>query len=178
MEVQTTGARQPIRLRSPLARAVVPVLAGIGVIVAIGLFTWGMAAYITHGGGTPSETLAPTQFQVGSTQNAANIVAEDGPIMFPGLLTTTGERTFILDHEGDDPATGWKVYAALSGRTRCLVHGRAGRRHEHVHRLRRQPRSTSPTSLPHQPGVNPIVEGGGRTLLLDLRGVTETSVPT
>ena len=177
MEVQTTGARQPIRLRSPLARAVVPVLAGIGVIVAIGLFTWGMAAYITHGGGTPSETLAPTQFQVGSTQNAANIVAEDGPIMFPGLLTTTGERTFILDHQGDDPATGWKVYAAYPvGRdASCTVEQVVG-----TSTFTDCDGTTIDVTdlAPPPAGVNPIVEGGGRTLLLDLRGVTETSVPT
>ena len=39
------------QLRSPVARAVVPVLAGPRLIAVIGLFTWAMAAYISRGGG-------------------------------------------------------------------------------------------------------------------------------
>ena len=87
-----TAERGPIRFRSPFARAVVPVLGGLLVLVAIGLFTWGIAAYISRGGAEVSERLAPTRFQVASTQTAARIVADDGPIMLPGLNTTTGER--------------------------------------------------------------------------------------
>jgi len=171
--VQTTGARQPIRLRSPWARALVPVLGGLLVIVAIGLFTWGMAAYIS--GGESSERLAPTQFEIGSTQNAANIVAEDGPIMFPGLYTTTGERTFIMNHEGDDPATGWTVYAAYpAGRdASCQVEQVVGTSDF----IDCDGTTIDVTELAPPPaGVNPIVENG-RTLILDLRGVTATTTP-
>ena len=174
MCVQTTGARQPIRLRSPWARAIVPVLGGLLVIVAIGLFTWGMAAYIS--GGETSERLAPTQFEIGSTQNAANIVAEDGPIMFPGLYTTTGERTFIMNHEGDDPATGWTVYAAYpAGRdASCQVEQVVGTSDF----IDCDGTTIDVTKLAPPPaGVNPIVENG-RTLILDLRGVTATTTPS
>ena len=43
--------------------------------------------------------------------------------MLPGLNTTTGERTFVIDHAGDDPATGWVVYAAYpaDGDPTCTV---------------------------------------------------------
>jgi len=166
-----TAQSGPIRLRSPLARAVVPVLAGLGVLVAIALFTWGIAAYISRGGAEVSERLAPTRFQVASTQTAARIVSDDGPIMLPGLNTTTGERTFVLDHEGDDPASGWVVYAAYpaDGDPACTVEQVVGTDEfidcEGNHIL--------VTDLAPPPaGVNPVVENG-RTLVLDLSGVTE-----
>jgi hypothetical protein len=169
--VQISGARQPIQLRSPLARAIVPVLGGLLVIVVIGLFLWGMAAYIS--GGETTERLAPTRFEVGSTQNAANIVGEDGPIMFPGLYTTTGERTFVMHHEGDDPATGWTVYAAYpAGRdATCTVEQVVGTSDF----IDCDGNTIDVTELaPPPPGVNPIVENG-RTLILDLSGVTATT---
>ncbi|MET0661800.1 MAG: hypothetical protein ABWZ42_01585 [Ilumatobacteraceae bacterium] len=166
-----TAPRGPTRLRSPLARAVVPVLAGLLVLVAIALFTWGIAAYISRGGAEVSERLAPTRFEVASTQTAARIVADDGPIMLPGLNTTTGERTFVLDHEGDDPATGWVVYAAYpaAGDPACTVEQVIGTDEfidcDGNHIL--------VTDLAPPPaGVNPVVENG-RTLVLDLSGVTE-----
>jgi hypothetical protein len=170
-----TERRQLIELRSPWARAIVPVLGGLLVIVAIGLFLWGMAAYIS--GGETSERLAPTRFEVGSTQNAAGIVAEDGPIMFPGLYTTTGERTFIMDHEGDDPATGWKVYAAYpAGRdASCNVEQIVGTSNF----VDCDGATIAVTELSPPPaGVNPVVENG-RTLFLDLSGVTTSAtLPT
>jgi hypothetical protein len=163
----------PIKLRSPFARAVVPVLAGIGVLVLIGLFTWGLAAYISRGGAEVSDRLAPPTFQVGSTQNTARIVAEDGPIMLPGLNTTTGERTFVIDHEGDDPATGWVVYAGYpdGGDPSCTVEQVVGTR-EFVD----CDGATIDVSdlAPPPPGVNPVVENQ-RTLILDLTGVTQTT---
>jgi hypothetical protein len=152
----------------------VPVLGGMLVIVAIGLFTWAMAAYIS--GGETSERLAPTQFEVGSTQNAARIVAEDGPIMFPGLYTTTGERTFVMAHDGDDPATGWRVYAAYpAGRdATCNVEQVVG-----TSEFIDCDGNTIDVSelAPPPAGVNPIVENG-RTLILDLRGVTASPTST
>jgi hypothetical protein len=173
VQVVTTGARQPIRLRSPWARAIVPVIGGLLVIAAIGLVLWAMAAYISDG--ETSERLAPTRFEIGSTQNAANIVAEDGPIMFPGLYTTTGERTFVMNHEGDDPATGWRVYAAYpAGRdASCGVEQVVGTSQF----VDCDGGTIDVTDLAPPPaGVNPVVENG-RTLILDLSGVTSTTLP-
>jgi hypothetical protein len=166
-----TAPRGPIRLRSPLARAVVPVLGGLLVLVAIALFTWGIAAYLSRGGTEVSERLAPTRFEVASTQTAARIVADDGPIMLPGLNTTTGERTFVVDHEGDDPATGWVVYAAYpaDGDPECTVEQVVGT-DEFIDCDGTRILVTD--LAPPPAGVNPVVENG-RTLVLDLSGVTE-----
>ncbi len=173
MRVAISAPRPSITLRSPWARAIVPVIGGILVIALIGLFLWGMAAYIS--GGETTERLAPTRFEVGSTQNAANIVAEDGPIMFPGLYTTTGERTFVMNHEGDDPATGWTVYAAYPADrdATCNVEQVVGTSDF----IDCDGNTIDVTLLAPPPaGVNPIVENG-RTLILDLSGVTATTVP-
>ena len=69
-------------------------------------------AGLSGGGADVTERLAPTRFEVAGVQNAARIVEEDGPIIFPGLNTTTGERTLVLDHQGDDPTRGWRIYYA------------------------------------------------------------------
>ena len=167
--VEPDVARRQIKLRSPLARAVVPVLAGILALAAIGLFTWGLAAYISRGGAKTSDRLAPTTFQVGSTQNAARIIAEDGPILFPGLNTTSGETSLVLNHEGDDPATGWEIYVAHpAGRdASCTVEQVVGTRDFTDCDGTR----LDVTELaPPPPGVNPVVENKG-SLVLDLRGL-------
>ena len=172
MGVDDTDAQPkpaPVRLRSPLQRAVVPVLAGIAALTAIGLFTWGVAAYISRGGAEVTERLAPTTFTVGSVQNAAQIVEEDGPILFPGLNTTSGERTIVLDHEGDDPTRNWRIYYAHPvDRPDCVVEQVIGTREfvdcDGV--------TIDVTELsPPESGVNPVVENQ-RTLIIDLGGVT------
>ncbi len=100
------------RLRSPLARAVFPVLGGLFVLVAIGLATWAMAAVISSGTTETSERLAPSRIPLGSVVNRAADVAREGPLLFPGLNTTRGERSLVLYHRGAEPETGWVVYAA------------------------------------------------------------------
>ena len=96
----------PPQLRSPFARAVVPVFGGIVVLAAIMGVTWLVAAYISGGGAESSERLVPTVFEVGNVESIAATVAEDGPILFPGLDTTTGQRTLVLDHEGTTRPAG------------------------------------------------------------------------
>lgn len=100
------------RLRSPLARAVFPVLGGLFVLVAIGLATWAMAAVISSGTTETSERLAPSRIPLGSVVNRAADVAREGPLLFPGLNTTRGERSLVLYHQGAEPETGWVVFAA------------------------------------------------------------------
>ena len=87
-------------------------------------------------------------------------------MILPGLNTTSGERTLVLDHEGDDPTSGWRVYWAYpaDGDPSCAVE---------------QVRGTSEfvdcdgerldvTALAPAAGVSPIVDDG-TTLTLDLR---------
>jgi hypothetical protein len=158
-----------VTLRSPLARAVVPVLGGIAFFVVLGLVTWGIAAWISGGGADVTERLAPTRFEVGSAQNAARIVEEDGPIIFPGLNTTTGERTLVLDHEGDDPTRGWRVfYAYPVGRPDCPVEQVIGTRKF----IDCDGTEIGVDELsPPESGVFPVVENQ-RVLYLDLAGIT------
>jgi transglutaminase-like putative cysteine protease len=152
-----------VRLRSPLARAVVPVVAGAVVIALILLATWGVAAVVRH---NPSEQLAPSTFRVGNVERLADEIAENGPLLFPGLDTTTGERTLVIDHEGEDPARGWRTYWAYPAdrNPSCAV--------TQEERTRRftdcDGRPLDVEELARPETVRPIVENQ-RTLFIDLQ---------
>jgi hypothetical protein len=157
-------------LRSPFARAVVPVLAGAGLIAALGLFTWGVAAFISRGGAETSERLVPSTLRLGHVDDVSDEITEDGPLLLPGLNTTIGERSLVVDHEGDDPTRGWVVYFAYPDDRdpACVV--------EQVRGTRQftdcDGRTIDVTDLaPPLPGVRPIVENR-EWLVLDLRSVT------
>jgi len=163
------AGQRPVKLKSTWARAIVPVLAGIGFLVMMALITWGLAAWISRGGAEVTDQLAPTRFEVSSVQNAAEIVEREGPIIFPGLNTTTGERTLVLDHEGDDPTRGWTIYYAHPvDRPDCPVEQVIGTRDF----IDCDGTTIDVTELsPPQSGVNPIVEDQ-RVLYIDLSGIT------
>ena len=95
-------------LRTPLARAVVPVAAGIGFFVVVALVLWGIAAAISGNAGKGG-LLTNDTFRPGSALAYAAKVAADGPILFPDLLGTDGDRTIVLDHTGDDPLSDWRT---------------------------------------------------------------------
>jgi hypothetical protein len=101
---------RPPRLRSPFARAVVPVLGGMAVLGLIFLGTWVTAAFISRGGAETTSRLAPPVFQMGSVTARADNIEEDGPIVLADLHTTRGDRSLIVDHDGADPLTGWRVF--------------------------------------------------------------------
>ena len=104
-------ANLPFRphLRTPFARAVVPVAGGIGLFVIIGLLLWGAAALLSNGSAKSTNLLSNKTFQPGPARHYAEIVAADGPIIFPDLLSSSGDRTIVLDHAGVDPNTGWVI---------------------------------------------------------------------
>lgn len=113
----SASARHTVRvplpqLRSPLARAVVPVLGGAAVIALIGVFTWVMAIVISENGDGTSERLAPSTFTIGDVDVLSESIAEDGPLLFPELGTAIGTRSIVVDHTGDVAADGWRVYWA------------------------------------------------------------------
>jgi hypothetical protein len=155
--------RRP-RLRSPLARATVPVLAGLAFFGVLGLFLWGVAAYISNN--SDEVTLAPTTADIGGTTTYARIIAEDGPIILPDLLRASGKRTIVLDHTGDDPQFNWFIYMAYPADrdVGCKV--------DQVERTRMftdcdgRTISVEDLALPPE-GVRPIVYPDG-TLTLDL----------
>jgi len=99
-------------LRSPIARATVPVLAGIGLIALIGGVLWGMAAYISNGDKEASERFLPTELELGPVDALSDEVSERGPLLFPELGTAIGTRSIVVDHTGDVDADGWRVYWA------------------------------------------------------------------
>ncbi|HRE01124.1 MAG TPA: hypothetical protein PLV68_07470, partial [Ilumatobacteraceae bacterium] len=101
-----------IELRSPFARAVVPVLAGIGFFVVLGLVLWAIAAGISGERSDSTSNLAPSTADIGHTQTYARIIADAGPIILPDLLEASGRRTIVLDHTGDDDKAGWRIYMA------------------------------------------------------------------
>ena len=104
-------------------RAIVPVLGGIIVLAAVFAATFGIAAWIARGDAETTPRLAPRTLPVGRVESVAESVAESGPILFPGLNTSTGRRTLILDHRGDDPTRGWSLYLAYPADTEptCAV---------------------------------------------------------
>jgi hypothetical protein len=167
--MSNASAQRPVRLKSPLVRAVVPVLGGIVFFVVLTLVMWGIAAWISRGGAEVSERLAPPRLEVASVQTAARIVAEEGPIILPGLNTTTGERTLVLDHEGADPTRGWRIYYAHPiDRPDCPVEQVIGTRQF----LDCDGTTITVADLsPPDAGVFPVVENQ-RVLYIDLAGVT------
>lgn len=103
--------RRPVP-RTPLQRALYPVLGGIGFFLVLALATWIAAAILSRNPDQISENLAATTFEVGSTESLSSIIADEGPLIFPDLVRSGGVRTVVLDHTGDDPAVGWVVYYA------------------------------------------------------------------
>ena len=96
-------------------------------------------------------------------------MSEDGPILLPGLATTTGERTLVLDHEGDDPTRGWRVYYAFPADrdASCPVEQVIGTRQF----VDCEGRTIVVTDLaPPDEGINPVVEDQ-RFLIIDLNGL-------
>lgn len=161
----------PVKTRSPLVRALLPNASGIVILGLIGLMLWGFAAFISRDGTATSERLAPSNLRVGSVQNAADIVNEDGPILFADLATNRGARTIVLDHTGDDPALGWVVYFGYpaDGDEDCIVEQIIGTREF----IDCDGNTLNVSELaPPPPGVNPVVENS-RLLSIDLSGVTE-----
>jgi hypothetical protein len=164
-----------VELKSPAARAVLPVLGGAAVLALIGLFTWAMAVYISGGGGEGSERLAPSTFTVGEVDGLAETVATGGPLFFPELGTAIGTRSIVVDHTGDDPADGWRVYWAYPADrdSTCIVQQVPGT----ANFVDCDGRTIGVSELsPPDAGVFPIVEDG-ETLVIDVRGATLDSQP-
>ena len=101
--------RRP-QLRSPLARAVVPVLGGIGFFAVLALVLWGIASLVSQNGSGATANLASTVFRPGSVGRYAALIEQDGPVLFPDLLGTDGDKSIVLDHSSADPMNGWNIY--------------------------------------------------------------------
>lgn len=159
---------RPVRLKSPLARAVVPVLSGIAFFAVMFGLTWLVAAYIS-GHGERITNLGDRTFKVGSVERWAESVADAGPILYPDLRDPDGTRSILLDHTGDDPTKGWRVFYAFPADrdATCLV--------EQVKKTRTfidcGGRELDIEDLKRPTDVRPIVENQ-ETLYIDLRQPT------
>lgn len=95
-----------------MARAVVPVALGI-VAFAIGAgLLWLMAAYMADNPDQTSNDVRANEWTVGDVRNLSAVVDENGPLLFRQPGTTDNEHTLDIDHSGDDPADGWRIYGA------------------------------------------------------------------
>ena len=72
--------RRP-QLRSTFARAVVPVLVGIGFFVVVGLLLWGVAALTSRNRDDTTANLAPAFQEMGNAQWVADHIVDGGPII-------------------------------------------------------------------------------------------------
>jgi hypothetical protein len=170
----TLGGMPTPELRSPVARAVLPVLGGAAVLALIGLFTWGIAAYISRGGAEGTERLAPSTFTIGNVEAISEEIAENGPLYFPELGTAIGTRSIVVDHEGSDPRDGWRVYWGYpaDAPATCVVVQVPGTSRF----IDCEGRELDVTQLsPPDEGVFPRVDD--RVLVVDLRNAAST-VPT
>ncbi len=163
------------RLRSPLARAVVPVLAGIAFFALFFAGLW-LIATVINNRAEPDSEIGNRVFEVGKVTAMAKAIAADGPLLLPDLQSPDGVRSIVLDHEGSDPATGWQVYYGFPADrdANCLV--------THVQGSRTftdcENRTIQVSQLMAPSEVRPIVENK-KTLYIDLRGLTAsaTTVP-
>ena len=152
-----------------------PVLGGILLFAAIGLFLWGIAAFISGGDSETTDRLAPNTFEIGNVVGLAETVAEDGPLLFPELGTAIGTRSIVVDHTGSTPDVGWRVYWAYPADrdATCFVEQVPGT----ASFIDCDGRTIDVAELsPPDAGVFPTVRD--RTILsIDLRGATSASTP-
>ena len=163
------------RPRSPLARAVVPVLGGIAFFALFFAGLW-LVATVINNRAEPGSEIGNRVFEVGKVSDMAKAIAADGPLLFPDLKSPDGVLSIVLDHEGSDPAVGWQVYYGFPADrdAKCLV--------THVQGTRTftdcENRTIQVSQLKAPSEVRPIVENK-KTLYIDLRGLTAsaTTVP-
>jgi hypothetical protein len=101
-----------LRPKSALGRAVLPVVGGLAFFVLVAAATWGIAATLSANSDRVNERLAPLTFEVGNTEYLAGLIADDGPLLFQGLIGTDAKRSLVLDHTGDLVDKGWRIRLA------------------------------------------------------------------
>ena len=165
------GGMESPKLRSPLARAMVPVFGGIAFFALFFLGLW-VVATIINNRAEPTSAIGNKVFEVGKVEAMAKAIAEDGPLLLPDLKSPDGVRSVVLDHTGDDPATGWQAYYGYPADrdATCLVtHTRGSRTFTDC-----DGRTIAVTDLTAPNEVRPIVENR-KTLYIDLRGLTASN---
>lgn len=101
------------RLRSPLARAVVPVLGGLAFLALLGLALWGVAALVSHNADPNDVNLGSNEFVLKSLKAKAARIAAEGPLLFPGLVGPAEREPIGIWHDGDVTTSGWRVFSLV-----------------------------------------------------------------
>jgi hypothetical protein len=89
---------------------VAPVLGGIAFFAVVALVLWGIASLVAQNGSSATANLATNVFRPGSVVRYAAIIDEDGPVLFPDLLGTDGDKSIVLHHTGSNPMSDWAIY--------------------------------------------------------------------
>ncbi len=155
------------RLRSPVARAVVPVLGGMAVIAALFGILWLAAVVITRNADDVQNRSGSDVFEVGRVDKLADSVARNGPILFPNLVGPAGKRPVGLAHAGPTDFDGWMVFSLrpAGNPASCLVSlDRRTKQLEDCHG-----RIYQATDLPAADRVQVIIDRDKGTLTLDLQ---------
>ena len=160
------NVRMEIRLRSPLARAVLPVAGGLLFFAVLFGVTWLMATFATERSERQVVQGART-FVVGQVTDIAESIAKNGPILYPDLRDVNGKRSIVIEHYGTDPLKGWQVYYAYPAdkSSDCLV---SQIQQSHVF-TDCDGRTLKSNQLQKPSDVTPIIEARS-TLLIDLQG--------
>jgi hypothetical protein len=96
---QNEAVLDSLRPRTPLARALFPVIGGIGFFALLALATWGIAVVMSGNPDTLSERFAPSTFTVGSADTTAKQIVDNGPLVLPGLIGSGNRRSIVLDYD-------------------------------------------------------------------------------
>ena len=106
-----------------MARAVVPVLAGLAVLGLLFGFLWLIAVVVTRNADDADRRIGADVFEVGRVDRLADSVEANGPILFPNLSGPAGERPVGLVHDGATDFEGWRVFSLQppSNAPDCLV---------------------------------------------------------
>jgi hypothetical protein len=155
-----------IRLRSPLARAVLPIAGGLLFFAVLFGVTWLMATFATNRS-ERQVIQGDRTFVVGQVTDVAKSIAENGPILYPDLRDVNGKRSIVIEHSGTDPLKGWQVYYAYPAdkSAECLV---AQIKKSHTF-TDCDGRTLRVDQLQKPSDVTPIIEGQ-TTLLIDMQG--------
>jgi hypothetical protein len=144
----------------------VPVLGGIGFFGVLALVLWGIASLVSQNGSGATANLASNVFTPGSVQRYAAIIDEDGPVLFPDLLGTDGDKTVILDHASDDPMNDWRIYLGHPADRPISCKVTQVRHTDQFTDCEGRPIAVDGLALPPK-GVRPVVSADG-ILTLDL----------
>ena len=113
----------------------VPVLGGIGFFGVLALVLWGIASLVSQNGSGATANLASTVFRPGSVVRYAAIIEEDGPVLFPDLLGTDGDKIDRARSRQRQPDGRLEHLPRPSSRSADHLQGHPGPAHRSVHRL-------------------------------------------